>query len=485
MNRPIRTLAIGCLVLFGLLLANINYVQVIKADELNESSLNKRARDAECSRERGPIVVDDETVARSEPSNDSLKFKRRYSEVELYAPITGYFSCVYGSTGIEDSQNSVLSGSDSRLFLNRFIDLIGNEQPEGGSVSLTLDPRAQQAALDGLNALGSSTRGAVVALDPQTGAILAMVSTPSFNPNLIATHDLSRSRRAIERINEAEDDRGLNRATQDVWPPGSTFKLVVAAAALSHGYTPQSRVQGGRSFDLPESTDTIQNEGGSDCGGEEITLTQALAVSCNVSFADLGLKLGDDALREQAEAFGFGADYLDDLPLAESRFPDDVNEPNTAISSIGQYEVASTPLQMAMVTAGIANDGAVMEPYIVDTVRSPDLDILDEADPSVLSQAVAESVSDDLTQMMVETVEEGTADEVQIDDVSVAGKTGTANSAEERNPYAWMVSFAPAEDAQVAVAVFIESAPGIARPDISGGGVAGPIAKQVMEAVIR
>ena len=308
MNRPIRTLAVGCLVLFGLLLANINYVQVFKADGLNESSQNKRARDAECARERGPILVDGEPVARSVPSNDSLKFQRRYTEVELYAHVTGYFSCVFGTTAVEDSQNSVLSGSDSRLFLNRFIDLIGNEQPKGGSVSLTIDPEAQKAALEGLDALGEGTQGAVVALDPESGAILAMVSTPSYNPNLIARHNVKKAERAINRMNEAEDDRALNRATQDIWPPGSTFKLVVAAAALSNGYTPQSTVKGGTSFDLPQSTDTIQNEGGSDCGGDEITLTQALAVSCNVSFADLGLKLGGDVLLDQAEAFGFNDD---------------------------------------------------------------------------------------------------------------------------------------------------------------------------------
>ncbi|MGH3508089.1 MAG: peptidoglycan D,D-transpeptidase FtsI family protein [Nocardioidaceae bacterium] len=485
MNRPIRTLAVGCLVLFGLLLANINYVQVFKADGLNESSQNKRARNAECARERGPILVDGEPVARSVPSNDSLKFQRRYTEVELYAHITGYFNCVFGTTAVEDSQNSVLSGSDSRLFLNRFIDLIGNEQPKGGSVSLTIDPQAQKAALEGLTALGEGTQGAVVALDPESGAILAMVSTPSYNPNLVARHNIKKAERAINRMNEAEDDRALNRATQDVWPPGSTFKLVVAAAALSNGYTPQSTVKGGTSFDLPQSTDTIQNEGGSNCGGDEITLTQALAVSCNVSFADLGLKLGGDVLLEQAEAFGFNDDdYLDELPLAASRFPEDLNEPNTAISSIGQYEVAATPLQMAMVAAGIANGGAVMKPYIVDSVRSPDLDVLDEADDTVLSQAISDTVADDLTQMMVEVVEEGTADEVQIEGTSVAGKTGTANSADERNPYAWMVSFAPADEPQVAVAVFIETAPGIDRADISGGGVAGPIAKSVMEAVI-
>ena len=484
MNRPIRALAVGCFVLFAMLLINVNYIQVFQAGGLNDKNDNKRARDAECSRQRGPILVDGEPVAESIPSNDSLEFLRTYKEPDLYAPVTGFFSCIYGTSGVENSENSILSGSDERLFVNRVVDMVGNEQPKGGSVLLTLDARAQQAALDGFAALPGETSGAAVALDPRTGAILAMVATPSYNPNLIATHDVEAAQRAWKRLtSERGEERFLNTAAQEIFPPGSTFKLVVAAAALSNGYAPDSSVKGGTSLDLPLSTKVLRNEGGSDCGGEEITLTQALAVSCNVAFADLGLKLGAETLEEQAEKFGFNEDYLDELPMAESVFPSDLDEPSTALASIGQFNVAATPLQMAMVSAGIANEGAVMRPYVVEQVRSPDLEVLDDADPEVLQQAISSSAADDLTQMMVEVVENGTGENAQIDGISVAGKTGTANSAPDRPPYAWMVTFAPADDPQVAVAVLVEQT-GVARDEISGNGLAGPIAADIMQAVI-
>ena len=484
MNKPIRTLAVGCFALFAMLLINLNYVQVFQAGDLNDNNSNKRARDAECSRERGAILVGGDPVADSLRSQDELKFQRTYVKSELYAPVTGYFSCVYGTSGIESSQNSVLSGSDERLFVSRVIELVGNKQPKGGSVLLTIDPMAQQAALDGLNDLPGDTRGAVVALDPQTGAILAMVSTPTYNPNGIANHNGAAAQRVWERLTEDDPLRRLNnRATQERYPPGSTFKLVVAAAALMNDYSPDSIVKGGTTLDLPQSSDTITNSGGSNCGGNEITLRQALVLSCNVSFGDLGLKLGADELQEQAELFGFNEDFFDQLSNAESVFPSELDEPQTAISSIGQFEVAATPLQMAMVVAGIANGGDVMRPNLVQEVRSPDLEVLEGADEEVLHQAITPEVADDLTQMMVEVVENGTGSSVQIPGVSVAGKTGTANSSAERLPYAWMTTFAPADDPEVAVAVFVEST-GVGFDDVSGGGIAGPIAKRVMEAVV-
>jgi penicillin-binding protein A len=484
MNRPIRTLAIGCLVLFAMLLININYVQVIKANDLNDQNTNKRARDAECSRERGPILVGGDTVAESVPSNDSLKFSRKYSQTDLYAPVTGFFSCFYGTSGVENSENSILSGSDERLFVNRMIDLVGNDQPKGGSVLLTINAKAQQAALDGLKALPGDTKGAVVALNPETGAILAMVTQPTYNPNLIAAHDVNAAKRVYDRLNADPNKPMLNRAAQEIYPPGSTFKLITAATALSNGYTPETTVKGGTQLDLPLSSDTLKNENGSDCGGTQITLTQALQVSCNVSFADLGLKLGADKLRDQAEKFGFNEDVLDELPAATSDFPTDIDEPETALSAIGQFDVAASPLQMAMVTAGIANGGAVMRPYVVQQVRSPDLEVLDEANPEVLHQAISSSVADDLTQMMVDVVDSGTGVNAQIPGIPVAGKTGTANSSTDRAPYAWMVTFAPADSPQVAVAVIVEQT-GVDRGEISGNGLAGPIARSVMEAVIK
>ncbi len=221
------------------------------------------------------------------------------------------------------------------------------------------------------------------------------------------------------------------------------------------------------------------------CGGDKVTLTRALEVSCNVAFGWLGMQIGDDALREQAEKFGFGDRYLEDLNgQVESVFPPNLDEPQTALSAIGQFDVRTTPLQMAMVTAGIANGGTVMKPYLVDEVRSPNLDVLDKANPEPYRSAVSSSVARDLTQMMVEVVDQGTGTTAQIPGIKVAGKTGTAQSAADRNPYAWFVSFAPADDPKVAVAVLVEDA-GVARDAISGSGLAAPIAKQVMEAVIN
>jgi peptidoglycan glycosyltransferase len=278
----------------------------------------------------------------------------------------------------------------------------------------------------------------------------------------------------------------LNRGIQEVFPPGSTFKLVTAAAALESGqYTPESMLPGGATLDLPQTDTNLPNDSGTDCGGSRVTLTQALRVSCNVAFGFLGMEIGDDALREQAEKFGFGDVYLDDLPgQAESRFPADPDEPQTALSAIGQFDVAATPLQMAMVTAGIANAGTVMKPYLVDEVRSPNLDVLDKANPEPYRNAVSSSTARDLTQMMIEVVDTGTGATAQIPGIKVAGKTGTAQSSADRNPYAWFVSFAPADDPQVAVAVLIEDA-GVARDAISGSGLAAPIAKRVMEAVMQ
>ncbi len=487
MNKPIRTLAIGCLVMFLALLLNSTYLQYIQAGKLNSHNQNKRVREAEFSGERGAILVKGTSVAESVPVDDEFEFQRRYPQPLKYAHLTGYYSYTYGRNAVELTQNDILSGSDPRLFVKRVVDMFGNSQPKGGDVSLTIDPAAQTAAFEGLLDLGGpDVKGSVVALDPTSGAILAMVSSPTYDPNVLSTHKLSAISDAYKRLNEDEDRPMLNRSIQEVFPPGSTFKLVTAAAALSSGqYTPDSMVPGGAKLDLPLTDDTLPNDSGTDCGGKEVTLTQALMVSCNVAFGWLGMELGDDALREQAEKFGFGDRYLQDLNgQVESRFPADPDEPQTALSAIGQFDVAATPLQMAMVTAGIANGGTVMKPYLVDEVRSPDLDVLDKANEEPYRNAVSPTVARDLTQMMIEVVDNGTGTTAQMPGIKVAGKTGTAQTSADRNPYAWFVSFAPADNPKVAVAVLVEDA-GVERNAISGSGLAAPIAKRVMEAVIN
>jgi peptidoglycan glycosyltransferase len=494
MNKPIRNLAVACMFLFVSLLINATYVQYWQADDLTSLSQhpdNKRVRDAEFSRERGAILVRGKAVAESNKSDDAYKFQRVYPQPQEYAHLTGFFSRDWGLGGVEATKNSILSGSDSSLFVNRVIDLVDNEAPKGGSVTLTIDPEAQQAAYDGLRDLGDNVRGAVVAIEPSTGKILAMVSSPSFNPNRLASHDFDEVGRAKQRLEQNELGPLNNRAIEEVLPPGSTFKLVTAAAALDSGkYTPETQVPGGARLDLPQTTRDLVNESRGSCGGETISFTRALEVSCNVSFGDVGLKIGGDKLRDTAEKFGFGKRVFRDLDdsltrQAISRFPEDPDKPQTALSAIGQFDVAATPLQMAMVGAGIANDGVTMKPYLVDETKSPKLENIGQTQPEPMPDqpSMSSSASRDLRQMMVSVVENGTGRTAQIPDVDVAGKTGTAQSSPDRPPYAWFVSFAPADTPAVAVAVLVQDA-GVARDQISGSGLAAPIAKSVMEAVI-
>lgn len=484
MNKPIRVVSVFCLVLFMALLVNATYLMYVRADSLSDDPRNNRIITAAYSRERGAILVGKEAIARSVPSDDQYKFQRTYSQPLKYAPITGYFSR-FTQTGVERSQNAVLSGDDSRLFVTRLVDMLSNTDPKGGNVQLTVDAAAQDAAWAGLDALPGDAQGAVVALEPTTGRVLAMVSTPTFDPNNFASHDFGAVNDLGEQLNADPREPLINRGIGTTLPPGSTFKLVTAAAAIESGnYDAESMVPGGFRFQLPQSETTIGNYDGGNCGGRRITMTQALQVSCNVTFLSLANELGTEAMAEQAEAFGFNSTSLEDLGgQAESLYPRDMDAPQTAMSGIGQSSVTATPLQMAMVAAAIANDGDVMRPYVVDEVRAPNLSVLDRTDPQSISKAISSSTADELTEMMVATVASGTATPAQIPGMDVAGKTGTAQSSGDRPPYAWFVSFAPADDPQVAVAVLVQSSD--TSPDeIGGGRLGGPIAKSVMEAVI-
>ena len=485
MNRPIRTLSIFCFVLFLALMANATYLQYFKAKSLNDDPRNRRVIQAAFSRQRGAILVGKTAVASSVPSKDQFKFQRTYPKAEEYAPLTGYFS-YYSQTGIEHSQNQVLSGDDSRLFVTRLVDLVNNSDPKGGNVELTVDPKVQDAAYQGFKKLGAGVQGAAVAIEPSTGRILAMVSTPSFDPNTLADHDLTKSTKAYDKLLKDSSQPLINRAIQTTLPPGSTFKLVTAAAAMEDlGMTPDSKVNGNSSLKLPQTTHVLHNENNESCGAAKVTMTQALDRSCNVAFADIALKLTDDQLRSQAEKFGFGQTYLTDIAgQATSRFPSTLTPPLRAQSAIGQYEVAATPLQMAMVAAGIANHGVVMKPYLVDRITSADLDVLDQTKPTELSTAVSAKTASMLTEMMTSVVDSGTGTPARISGVKVAGKTGTAQSTPERPPYAWFTGFAPADNPKIAVAVLVESS-NTDRSEIAGGALGGPIAKAMMEAVIN
>jgi len=486
MNRPLRRVGVACLLLFGLLLLQVNWIQVVKAKDYRNDPRNRRVLLREYDRERGPIVVGTGSqrvaVAKSVKTSDALKYLRTYpGDPRVYAPVLGFASFVYGYTGIERQENSVLSGDDERLLVRRLSDYITGRQIKGGTVELTINPKAQTAAFQGL----AGKRGAVVALDPRTGAVLAEASSPSYDPNPISSHDGRSIRAAYQALLRAAEDPLSNRGVQDTYPPGSTFKVITTAAALAHGYTPQTRIPSPTVLDLPGTTANLKNFGGETCGdGKSDTLLNSLEISCNTAFGALGMKLGQDVVRKQAEAFGFGDSGLDlPQPVATSEFPTGLTKAQTAQSSIGQYDVRVTPLQMAMVAAGIGNNGDIMRPYLVNRTLAPDLSELSKADPQVYKHAVSSSVAAAVTSMMVAVVEKGTGTNAQIPGVTVAGKTGTAQHGPGAAPHAWFIGFAPAVHPVVAVAVLVEDG-GSLGSDATGGKVAAPIAKAVMEAVL-
>jgi peptidoglycan glycosyltransferase len=480
MNTPIRRLAFVVAVLFASLLISSSYIQVVDASSLEKKPTNVRTLYKEYGRQRGPLLVKGTAVAESVPSNDLYKYLRKYPGGPMYAPVTGYFSLTNGETGLESAKNDLLAGTSGQLFYRRFSDLLTGREPEGAQVQLTINPKAQEAAY---KALGNQ-RGAVVALDPKTGNILAMVSRPSYDPDVLATHNRDDVLKAYRKLSADEDHPLNNRATQFVYPPGSTFKVIMSAAALSNGYTPDSLVDGPAALDVPGTSKDLHNDDSAPCGpNNQTTLIHALEISCNTAYASLGLKLGQQKVRDQAAKFGFGQQLSVPLRVEPSTIPADLNQPQLAQSSIGQFEDKVTPLQMAMVAAGIANDGVVMRPNLVQKVTTPELKVIDDPAPEKLSEAVTPSVANDLTTMMEAVVDTGTGTRAQISGIKVAGKTGTAQHGTAA-PHAWFISFAPADDPQVAIAVVVEDG-GRLGNEAFGGTVAAPIAKAVMEAVIN
>ncbi|GAA1997715.1 peptidoglycan D,D-transpeptidase FtsI family protein [Brevibacterium samyangense] len=487
MRKALKHVSVVGLSMFALLFGSTTWIQYFSAEDLNEHPLNTRSLREEITRHRGPILVDGTPIAQSVPVDDDYEYQREYGaegmDPEVYASLTGFFSVVGGTHGLESTENTLLAGTDDALFLSQVSSWFTGEQPMGAAVSLTIDPAAQQAAWDALD----GQKGAVVALDPKTGDVLAMVSTPGWDPNAVAVHDPAEANAAYQDLVADEDDPLYNRAIGgNLYPPGSTFKLVTAAAALESGdYTPDSTLPSPATLDLPQTSATISNSSRTACGpNDEVDLATSIEISCNTSFAWLGMELGPDAMAEQAEKFGFGADMSIPLGVTPSRFPEDTDEPQLAQSAIGQFEVRATPLQMAMVASAIANGGTLMTPQLVSEVRNArTLSLLEDPSPREFSKPVSPETAQALTDMMVSVTEDGTGTAGAIDGVDVAAKTGTAQHAEGAAPHAWFTSFAPADDPRVAVAVVVESG-GSAGNQASGGRSAGPIAKAVMEAVI-
>ncbi len=479
MNGPVRRLGAVVGALFTVLLLAATYVQFVSAPSLRADGRNSRTFYEQFGRDRGPITVAGEPVAASEPVDDPYRYQRSYPGGSLYAHTTGYYSVVAGATGLEATEDEVLAGTSDELFYRRLSDLLTGREPSGAVVETTLDPVVQRAAAD---ALGNQ-RGAAVALDPRTGEVLAMVSTPQYDPDPLASHDTQAATAARQRLLDDPSRPLDNRAIASrQYPPGSVFKLVTAAAALEDGVAPSTELDAPDELTLPQTTTPLPNSGGSACSptGRQ-SLADALRISCNTAFASLGLDLGEDAIVEQAERFGFGADLEIPLPVTASTVPTGLNPPQLAQVAIGQFDVRVTPMQVAMVAAGIANDGVVMTPQLIGSVRGEDLEVLSSPRPQRLGRAVSEESADQLTQMMEGVVEDGTGTAAQISGVAVAGKSGTAEQGAGDPPHAWFTAFAPADDPQVAVAVVVEDG-GNSASQASGGRTAAPIARSMIAA---
>lgn len=483
MNNPIRRLSLVVAVLFCTLFIASSWIQFVQADELRNKPGNRRTLLATYSRERGAILVGGDAIARSEASPDELKFQRTYPKGKLYSHVTGYYSFLYGAGGgLESAADELLTGESAQLLYRRLGDLLTGRRSTGVNLELTINPKAQAAAQEGLG----NQRGAVVALDPRTGAILALVSHPQYDPNSLAGHASGPVQKSWAQLNADPRRPLINRAIGgDLYPPGSVFKIVTAAAALSSGrFTQTSQLPGPKVLDLPETTAGLVNDWNGPCDNGTVDLTRALEKSCNTAFGWLGMELGGQAMRDQAAKFGFGAKLSIPMAVTPSSLPEQMNKAQEAQSAIGQYDVRVTPLQVAMVSAAVANEGRVMAPFIVKQGRGADLEVLDQTAPRELGQAVSPEVAAALTAMMEKVVASGTGTRAQIPGVAVAGKSGTAQHGEGRAPHAWFTSFAPANDPKVAVAVVVEDG-GNAGFEAAGGRISAPIARDVMKAVIE
>lgn len=484
MNKPMRRVALFCGLLIFALLARDNWIQFVRADELKNHAGNRRLAIARYAHPRGDIIVDGQAITGSTVTKDSdFEYKRTYKNGKMYAPVTGYASQAYDANQLEKLEDSILTGDDDRLFFNRTVDIITGKDQQGGDVVTTIDAKAQQAAYTGLG----NRKGAVAAIDPRTGAILALVSTPSYDPSTFAGNS-DKDEKAWVKLQKDKDEPMLNRALRQTYPPGSTFKVVTAAAALENGlYTDiNAKTDSPLPWTLPDSTTPLLNEGNIPC--ENASLMTALQYSCNTVFGKIGSDLGKQKMAAQAAKFGFNNPAVDTpVRAAESVFPTEIDRPQTALSSIGQFDTRATPLQMAMVAGAIANDGKLMQPYMVEEERAPNLSVVSKTEPKEMSQAVSADTAGKLQQMMENVVQKGTGTNAQIPGVTVGGKTGTAQHgvANSKNPYAWFLSYAKTSSGSpVAVAVVVEDE-GANRDDITGGGLAAPIAKSVMEAVLN
>lgn len=458
MNESIRYAWFGIVAIFVVLLGAASYIQVIGADDLRTHEANTRELYKQLGGPRGPILVDGEPIAESVPSDStSFDYQRVYHQPALYSGLTGFYSLNYGQTGLEQRLNEWLSGTSDDLFVERIRQNITGAENPGASVELTINETAQQAAYD---ALPEDIQASAIVSEPDTGRILAMASRPNYDTNDLAVHSTTEASENMDQLVESGISPYRNLPTAETAQPGSTFKLIDAIAMLESGeYTPDGSVSIPNELPLPQTNNSISNFRGGICDQRDSAdLSWIFAQSCNTPFAQAAMDMGQDQVLDVAENFGFNDDSLN-IPLSveASHFPtDDIADATLAQSVLGQVDVQASALQMNMIAAGIANDGTVMTPQMVESVRGPDLNVLEEPQPEVYSEAISSETAEQMTGMMEEVVQSGTAMPAD-SSIPIAAKTGTAEIGTEGKVNSWITGFAPADDPQVAVTLLYQN----------------------------
>ncbi|WP_210575671.1 penicillin-binding protein 2 [Streptomyces sp. GESEQ-4] len=482
MNKTIRRVSVFTLLLVFALLIRATWVQFYDGQALADDSKNRRNAIETYSSPLGNIIVAGDAITGSARTTGSdLAYKRTYTDGELYAAVTGYASQSYAPTQLEGIYEDLLNGTDTRL--KTLMDTVTDKRADPGNVVTTIDPAVQKAGYDALG----DTKGAAVAIDPATGKILAVVSTPSYDPTSLT--DAGTAGAAWKKLNADPDKPLTNRALRQPLPPGSTFKLVVAAAALEDGLysSVDEKTDSPNPYPLPGTTRTLDNENAS-APCENATIRTALQYSCNNVFGKMAVDLGQDKVKAMAEKFGFN-DESQDVPVRAypSVYPSGMDEAQTALTGIGQFDVTATPLQMAMVSAAIANGGELVTPHMVSEITDSGGDALENYDDNTnTTRIVSDDTAEQLQSAMETVVSKGTGTNAQISGATVGGKTGTAQHGENNSqtPYAWFTSYAKSGDKEVAVAVIVEQSDA-ARSEVSGNGLAAPIAKAMMQAAVE
>jgi peptidoglycan glycosyltransferase len=499
MNRPIKRVALAALVMFLILLVDVNYLQAVEPSSLASRQFNDRTAYEQNRIQRGNIVTaDGVTIATSVPSAGLYAYQRKYPDGATYAPVTGYdtvFSAAQApnfASGVELAKNDLLTGTGSQLAFRNFIDTLTNKPQKGASVQVTINSKAQETAYQQLQATllgktfnGSQAVGGVVALNPSTGAILAMASYPSYDPNTLAVHNTTQLNKVDTQLSNENPSPLLNNATQTTLPPGSTFKIVTTSAWYNQDPTrnPNTAIDSRQPLTLPNGN-TLSNDNGEVCGtgAPQTPVFYAFAQSCNAPFAELGIQLGGSTIKSMAVNYGFNNPAATSIPgvkVAPSNFTAESDSSFTAFDAIGQHDTTATPLQEAMFAATVANNGVLMKPYLIQQVQASDLSVVDQTQAQQLSQPISSTIAGYEKQMMIDVVQqpEGTGSAFNQNNeggIQIAGKTGTAQNGVSAQPDAVFTAFAPADNPKIAVGVMIE-----------GGGYGAAAAAPIAVAVIK